>query len=367
MSSQRIDYGGAPASNQIEVTVFGPGYGEAIAVHVGLGRWLLIDSCIAPDSDIPASADYLTKIGVPTNAVKAIVASHWHDDHVRGMSQLVEAYPTADLIISAVFADKQARAFLAAYSGFECSGLSRGTKEMYQSLQGRPWIPAANRTEVFQDRSSSIPVQVVAFSPTQPALAQFLAHILDYVPKLNADMPIIQAPEISPNLSSIVLHIELGPESILLGADMECHETAGWEVIVSDRWCQIRSRAGLFKNAHHGSTSGDHPDVWANLLAVNPVTLMSPFNNGRHTIPTAADRDRILKRTTLAYITSTASRRPQLPTEQLKRLQDMATNVRPVQSGFGALRARRTIGTDNWTVETFGFAGTLQSMVNIAA
>lgn len=44
-----------PALNEVEISVFGPGYGEAIAVHTGNGNWLLVDSCIDPGSGLPAA------------------------------------------------------------------------------------------------------------------------------------------------------------------------------------------------------------------------------------------------------------------------------------------------------------------------
>jgi metal-dependent hydrolase (beta-lactamase superfamily II) len=47
-----------------------------------------VDSCVVPGAQGPVSADYLEKIGVDASAVKAVVASHWHDDHVKGMSDL---------------------------------------------------------------------------------------------------------------------------------------------------------------------------------------------------------------------------------------------------------------------------------------
>jgi hypothetical protein len=177
----------------------------------------------------------------------------------------------------------------------------------------------------------------------------------------------MEAPEISPNLSSIVLHLELGPTSVLLGSDLERHATAGWEVVLADRWCQLRSGAGLYKVAHHGSASGDHPDIWKLLLSTAPVAIMSPFNNGSVALPKDTDRNRILAQTQRAYICSTASRKPRLPVEQLRRLQDIANNVRPMRWGFGMIRARSAIGENNWTVETLGDGGTLQSMGSIAA
>ena len=109
-----IDYGAPPAADEIEVTLFGPGYGEAIAVHLGDGSWLLVDSCIDPDSKTPASETYLDQIGVNASHVRAIVASHWHDDHVRGISRLAARYPAADFVLSGVFNKAEAGAFLAA-------------------------------------------------------------------------------------------------------------------------------------------------------------------------------------------------------------------------------------------------------------
>jgi hypothetical protein len=126
-----INYGTPPASNEIEVTLFGPGYGEAIAVHLGDGAWMMVDSCIDPDSKATASGTYLEQIGVDARQVRSIVASHWHDDHVRGISQLAAKYPTADFVLSTVLNTKEAGAFLAAYSGASSAGLARGSKELF--------------------------------------------------------------------------------------------------------------------------------------------------------------------------------------------------------------------------------------------
>ena len=34
-----------PASDVFEVSIFGPGKGESIVVHIGNGRWIVVDSC----------------------------------------------------------------------------------------------------------------------------------------------------------------------------------------------------------------------------------------------------------------------------------------------------------------------------------
>ena len=51
-----------PKPNEIEVTVFGPGYGECIVIHIGSGKWAIIDSCL-DDAFEPASLSYLRSLG----------------------------------------------------------------------------------------------------------------------------------------------------------------------------------------------------------------------------------------------------------------------------------------------------------------
>ena len=81
------DEGNPPRDDEFELTLLGPGYGESIVMHVGEGAWVLVDSC--GRANAPAALEYLGTLGVdPAEAVKLIVASHWHDDHVRGIEQM---------------------------------------------------------------------------------------------------------------------------------------------------------------------------------------------------------------------------------------------------------------------------------------
>ena len=84
------EVGVAPSKDEVEVTLLGPGYGESIVVHFGQGEWIIVDSCIN-DAREPQALEYLRAIGVePDEAVSLIVATHWHDDHIRGMAKVVE-------------------------------------------------------------------------------------------------------------------------------------------------------------------------------------------------------------------------------------------------------------------------------------
>src|SRR5690348_11162620 len=88
-----------PRVDQVEVSLFGPGFGEAIALHLGNGSWFLIDSC--QQSSQPAPLSYLERIGVDIrSAVIGVLATHWHTDHVLGISRLFHAASNARFFCS---------------------------------------------------------------------------------------------------------------------------------------------------------------------------------------------------------------------------------------------------------------------------
>lgn len=346
-----IDYGTPPAANEIEVTIFGPGYGEAIAIHLGDGAWLLIDSCLNPNTKKPASEEYLDNIGVNTNQVETIVASHWHDDHVRGISKLATKYANADFIISAVFNDREAITFLTAYGDSVAPGLTGGAKELFSVLDTRDSITFALHRTVITEKNNAI---VTALSPVHSAFAQSIAHFAHYLPKKGGS--INHAPALTPNYEAIALHIDLDGDAILLGSDLEEHSKHGWTAVIGDKWSGSREPASAYKIAHHGSKTGDCPNLWETLLQPNPVASMTPWTLGGNRLPTDIDQRRIKKNTSNAFISSGASSRPQMGNDQLKRLGDMAKNIKLADSGFGVIRHRKQQGSTSWNTDLFGAA-----------
>src|SRR5437868_4316182 len=64
--------------------VFGPGYGESVAVRVPPDEWLVIDSCrIAKQS---AASHVLRRYG---GKLTVLLLTHVHKDHYRGFVDLI--------------------------------------------------------------------------------------------------------------------------------------------------------------------------------------------------------------------------------------------------------------------------------------
>ena len=93
-----------PEANQLEISVFGPGTGECVLVHIGDGDWIVVDSCIDRRTQRPVALDYLASLRVDVAVrVKLVVATHWHDDHIRGLADVLLAAENAKFVNSAAY------------------------------------------------------------------------------------------------------------------------------------------------------------------------------------------------------------------------------------------------------------------------
>lgn len=352
-----MSFGSPPKADEIELALFGPGYGEAIAIHLPGGVWILVDSCIEPSSKQPAALHYLSKLNVSLNSVAAIVATHWHDDHVRGLGKLVQTCPKADLFLSSALNSTEAATFLSAYNGKISSNLSRGAREVGEAIAARAeYYWTQQRTIVLEKTALGVPISVVALAPVPAAFSRCLVAFAKNIPGVDSAMT--HAPDLRPNIESIVLHIEVGAESILLGADLEENSKFGWSAIARNSWCQSRKPASAYKVAHHGGASAECSETWTNLLADQPVAALTPFAHGRVRLPSDDDRDRIRSRATRSFCASNASRKPRMDSRIAKRLSQISRGLQVLESGFGIVRLRKRANSE-WSIETFGAAGPL--------
>ena len=72
-------------SESLYVFVFGPGFGESIAIRVPPDRWMVIDSCNVAGK--AAALHVLQKYG---GTCDCLMLTHRHQDHYPGFSKLID-------------------------------------------------------------------------------------------------------------------------------------------------------------------------------------------------------------------------------------------------------------------------------------
>ena len=126
-----------PQENEVEVTVIGTGggYGESIIIKLAKKSWIIVDCCINPRSKEPLPLEYLKSIGVDyANDVVKIICTHWHDDHIRGISKLLEACEKAQFSPTRVNDTKKFMAFVDIDEKIHAEGGVRSTKEFKECV-----------------------------------------------------------------------------------------------------------------------------------------------------------------------------------------------------------------------------------------
>lgn len=299
-----------PSPHEIEVSTFGSGIGEAITFHYN-NTWILIDSCINNTCQQPASLQYLKNINVDYHKdVKLVILTHWHDDHIRGMGRLIEECKNSKIVIPSIFKNKD---FLSLFSVFaktkmvchngvdECKHLIK-----YIISNGREFQTANCDTllycELFDETDK---ISVYALSPSAIAEIKSAASISSiFQDKIKMSKARIATP--NHNLCSVASLINIKNFSLLFGADLEyCNnDQIGWNHVLKSSNVIKNKKSLFYKISHHGSLTGDSPNIWNDLLTPNPISTLTPFCKGRKKLPSSEDLVRITKRTTKAYLTS---------------------------------------------------------------
>ena len=235
----------APKSNEIELTVFGPGYGECVVIHIGSGKWAIIDSCL-DDAREPASLTYLAKLGVSVEQdVISISASHWHDDHVKGLAKTVEACCSARLSLGAALQSSEFVAFLQAHEDQPVQILDRGGTELLNCLRlvietGRAIKPLQEDTIIFDcdghQLAHNLRVEMRALSPSGIQFTDFLRRIRLF-PRIHEGQPKGRIAEPSRNDLSVATLLTIGNQAVVLGGDLEQlnDPQKGWKAVVEAR------------------------------------------------------------------------------------------------------------------------------------
>lgn len=359
-----------PQNDELEITVFGPGIGEAIVVHLGNGDWIIVDSCRSPLSKRPVPLEYLELLGVDVSTkVIRVIATHWHDDHVAGLSEVVELCGQATVWLTPAIKHDELITLIAHYSKRQCSGFGSGVDEMSKVLEvirkrSGHFQLALENTSVIHTATTGGFCEIICLAPSATAITN--AQIRTAQELKSAFKQQLRLPSFIENDGSIVLRIKAGNHLLLLGGDLEekGNPSMGWLKAISTHLSLGSARdVQLFKIPHHGSINGYHPPIWSTVLQPNPWALITPYRRGQKPLPAAEGLAAIAQHTDRIYVTAATTLKKVKHSDQGVHKTTQEVTVSGIREAFprnGAVRLRCKITdpghVDSWRAETFGSA-----------
>jgi len=304
-----------PERDQVEVSIFGPGIGECIVLHLGDNNWAIIDSCKDKETGTPVAIRYLKDLQVDlSSSVKIFVVTHWDDDHVRGASEILEMCFNARFCCSSALLSEEFFQLVRVYSEKSLM-ISSGTDEFARIIQmlmdraggtrkqsaGPVWAKAETVLLEMDKEDHRFNVKMRALSPSDGAFTLALNEIAQLMPKEN--VPRRRAVAQKANHVSVALWVTVGESHILLGADLENHpnKDVGWKAVVLKH--NPKERATIIKVPHHGSRDAYASEMWQIMAVPDPIALLTPFASGLQPLPSESDVKRIQKHTSRIYCT----------------------------------------------------------------
>lgn len=343
-----------PQTDELEISVIGPGKGECILIHIGGNEWCIVDSCRSRGSADAVAVEYLKAFGNDAlKGVKLVVATHWHDDHIRGLASILKEAPSAKFACSMAMQKPEFMSLVAA-SQLNLQGKlgvqefatildlirSKATTPREKLLHAPKWAKEGlPLLEVNQ--AGRFAVQIRALSPSDGSIALALAQIAELLPRPGT--PQLRIPATSPNHTSVALWVKAGPIGALLGADLEHTglQGEGWIAVLDYHEQQGgKPTAVAFKVPHHGSVNADCPEVWERMLVDNPIAVVTPYTSGTG-LPKSSDLRRLASRTSNLFCTiEGAGKAPKRDRMVEKYLKLQAGNRRVLQGLPGHVRIR---------------------------
>jgi hypothetical protein len=293
-----------PQKDEIEISIFGPGIGECVVLHLGNNDWVIFDSCLDKSSKEPVAFQYLTNFGIPIeSAVKMIAVTHWHDDHIRGSSRLVKSCKESIFVCPTAFFLPEFKKFINVFhTRFLSLTSNSGTDEfadifkvLFERYPGRRPQPVnlkyacADRCILRLDSPHRpFKAEIHSLAPSDAALSLARASFGNQIPQ---DKTIKRrAIAVDNNDASSAFHVIINDLIILLGGDVLIGQNSdlGWQAIVKSN-TKHQGKAFLVKIPHHGSGTAYYKPMWEKMVVANPIAIATPFASGRKPLPSDKD------------------------------------------------------------------------------
>lgn len=356
-----MNFFSTPLSNQAEVTVIGTGgYGETILVKLANNDWIIIDSCKVPGKKTLPSLEYLTKIGVTIETdVKLIICTHWHNDHIIGLSKILEKCLSAKLSFAkATDKDKFLRFICFDSEKDKIVPQNSSYSEFNKCLEiiadrGETVISAIeNKCLYNQFLGGATNCEVYSIAPSDYTMQKFDHEIGELITEYGS--PSKKIPRNSANAKSVAVFLKLGIHRVILGGDLEnaSDPKEGWINILKNSTV-IDKKSTLFKIPHHGSENGFNDEVWSKLLDQNCIGKITPWNKNNG-LPEVEMLYKYCSLSDNVYMTkSSISSKQKARDKQIEKMVErLNIKLKEVKCKLGIIQSRITLDdpSDRWAI-----------------
>jgi beta-lactamase superfamily II metal-dependent hydrolase len=355
-----------PNNDIAEITLIGTGggYGESCVIHLGEQNWIVVDSCINPNSKASLPLEYLNEIGVDvSNNVKLIICTHWHDDHILGISELLDKCKSSKFVVARALDRVKFLRFVSLdYKKIEDEVSISSTVEFNKCIEivrsrGVSLIQANQDRVLYKFKIKDSIIEIISLSPSDYTIEKFDGEISSLISEYGRNKKVIMTP---PNLKSIVLYLKLSTHRALLGADMEVGSNSqeGW-INILDNCITIDKKSTYFKIPHHGSENGYHNRIWLELMEDKPISNLTPWNRNSK-LPSLEMLKKLSKNSPYLYMTS--KNMGDKPKKRDKSIEKMLVklNYKLVEIKYqkGLIRNRIELNTPDakWETSLFDYA-----------
>lgn len=339
-----------PKQGELEISVFGRGFGECIVIGCGNGDYAVIDSFQNAETKRPIALDYLEKIGVdPKTAIKEVIITHWHSDHIGMMSELIKTANNSQIIINPVFSNRTYQQYMSIATQEQQDSTSEYAKVLPLLQEKKSCIRLAkSRNGIYENEK----LQIIALSPQDGEIIE------KYLPFLTGSEDRIRREYQTDNLLSIVLLVKpKKSDGVLLGSDMEVidEEDAGWNGVVRN-YNPFNGKASLFKVPHHGSATGHKQEVWTEMLTSHPISFITTYNKG-HKLPKDDDILRVNSLSGETYLIGNKNKQDKQMEREVRKTCP-GIEIEQISTAVGLVRYRKNmdIVSAQPVIECFGAA-----------
>jgi len=356
----------------IEVILFGKGIGESVLLNCGNNHWIVIDCCMNLENSLPAPLEYLRSKGLSEDSIKQIVISHFHNDHIVGMNQLIQVCPNADVFVSKALSIGESLRFFAFQSTqTQKTQIENGLSEFIKvsnilESRNKSYKKVSSDQLLYQDRINKM--QIYALSPsdqdcrnTENAFQRLLFQCNE------SSVPAISKNTTNHNCITVLVSTQFmdNPKNdVLLGADLEITKdiNSGWDSVVNCTASPDKS-VKVFKIPHHGSQTAYHPTTWDKCMLPESIGILTTYDSS--SLPREEYLQRYKGLTTELYSTTVpkciAKKEKSAISRKIDKiiLEHSKTVIRvseKTKKQFGYIRVGKTHTEVDYTVELFGDA-----------